>query len=117
MGYEDTSSTTSEHTVIEGGDRHDQEGMELNEAEIGRNTTGTGKGISSVGLNRTKSGLLARRLSESRRKRLKEEKENSGKKEVPIAVVEQRVSNLAQGALCKFPHQLSRLLSFIDAEY
>jgi hypothetical protein len=77
-------------------------GTELDDAEIGHATSREEKGLS-----RTKSGVLARRMSESRRKRVEEEKENSGKREVPVAVVEQRVSNLAQGALCQLNYHPS----------
>lgn len=42
---------------------------------------------------------LRRRLSGKRQQR--EVSGNAGKKEVPVAVVEQRVSNLAQGCLCE----------------
>ena len=56
-------------------------------------------------------GGLRRRLSVKMQR--KETVEVAGKEEVPVAVVEQRVSNLAQGCLCE-PSQLGTCYKLID---
>jgi hypothetical protein len=58
-------------------------------------------------MHRTRSPVdgLRRRLSRDpqvQMEREKEEEKNRNRREVPIAVVEQRLSNLAQGCLCTF---------------
>jgi hypothetical protein len=62
-----------------------------------------------VTMQRTRSPVdgLRRRLSRDpqvRMEREKEEENRRNQREVPIAVVEQRLSNLAQGCLCTYPH-------------
>jgi hypothetical protein len=63
-------------------------------------------------IQRTRSPVdgLRRRLSRDpqvRMEREKEEESRRNRREVPIAVVEQRLSNLAQGCLCSSPISLS----------
>jgi len=63
-------------------------------------------------MQRTRSPVdgLRRRLSRDpqvRMEREKEEEKNRNRREVPIAVVEQRLSNLAQGCLCTYPFPFS----------
>lgn len=99
MGYEDPSSASSTTAVSDNEDARlptsngDTSAIQLDEV-----------GAGSSNLERTKSGQVPRRrrmsLSEARKKRKAEEEEHKGRREIPIAVVEQRVSNLAQGAFC-----------------
>ncbi|WWC72448.1 uncharacterized protein I206_106410 [Kwoniella pini CBS 10737] len=111
MGYEDTSSSSSTTAIddpneqsAEDRNRHGERVVQLTEMENGENEV----------LRRTKSGqahknTLNRRISNAaselrRRNKTSEDSEImhtlEDRREVPVAVVEQRVSNLAQGCLC-----------------
>ncbi len=57
-------------------------------------------------------GLRRRRSSMSSIRRRSRNDSRQPRKEVPIAVVEQRVSNLAQGALCERLHTIAMLTTF-----
>jgi len=66
-----------------------------------------------ISIQRSRSPMdgLRRRLSRDPQVRADREKENEkrrNQREVPVAVVEQRLSNLAQGCLCKFGNLLSK---------
>lgn len=106
LGYEDSSASSSATAVSdteEASPRRinapssplDQHAIQLGNMEDGHPQ-----------ISRTRSGQQARRrfsmasVTEARKRRRSRSEENKGKREVPIAVVEQRVSNLAQGALC-----------------
>lgn len=101
MGYSDASTTSSMTMVSESEseeprsstarDGRDEQAVELSELEQGESST-----------RRTQKGKkMKRSLSEVVKKRKLESEANKGKREIPIAVVEQRVSNLAQGCFCK----------------
>lgn len=101
MGYSDASTTSSMTMVSESEseeprsstapDRRDEQAVELSELEQGESS-----------MRRTQKGKkMKRSLSEVVKKRKLESEANKGKREIPIAVVEQRVSNLAQGCFCK----------------
>lgn len=102
LGYEDHSDTSSATAINPNPVRTaGSEEIELSDAEEGR---------SSAQQQKSKSGLK-RRLSKVKhagekpaegRDEFREKKE-----EVPVAVVEQRVSNLAQGCLCGLSHLLN----------
>ena len=100
MGYEDPSSASSATAVSDHEDARIATNSHADASAIQLDEVGAG----SAELNRTKSGQAPRRrrmsLSEARKKRKAEEEERKGRREIPIAVVEQRVSNLAQGAFC-----------------
>jgi len=95
LGYEDTSSAssgTAVSTPVQPGiqaDGGDGTVIQLSDME---------DGISSTLPKSSKRNGLRRRSSVKRQR--SEIGANAGKKEVPVAVVEQRVSNLAQGCLC-----------------
>ena len=97
MGYEDEDRTAVSTPTT--GSRFREEGVEptqsfeMDQAQLGASSRG-GKSDRS-GLKRRSS----RGVQESAKMSEKEVKEP--RKEVPVAVVEQRVSNLAQGVLCK----------------
>ena len=104
LGYEESSaSSTTAVSDTEGDERPRVPGPITNMDELAIQLSNMEDGQSQ--LRRTKSGTQAikRRLSmsiEARKRRKNEAEENMNKREVPISVVEQRVSNLAQGALC-----------------
>lgn len=92
-----TSSTVPEHAIeLESIDERAEE------ASAGRSQGMTGRrrlSNSAEGLVRR----LSRNITEEEKQRRKSVKEQrASRREVPIAVVEQRVSNLAQGCLCRF---------------
>lgn len=71
-------------------------------------------GSEEISIQRSRSPVdgLRRRLSRDpqvRMEREKEEEKRMNQREVPVAVVEQRLSNLAQGCLCTFPSQNHRV--------
>lgn len=83
MGYED-----DDHTAVNTPDRETvATAIQMEEMEHGRPITG--------------SEDTVRRVSSRSEKPTGSENKGS-RKEVPVAVVEQRVSNLAQGALCEY---------------
>lgn len=95
MGYDDSSASSSSTAVDDEETRPratDDESIPLSAVESGQVA------------QETKTGQNVRRrrlsLSEAREQRKAKEEENKGRREVPVAVVEQRVSNLAQGCLC-----------------
>jgi len=99
MGYDDSSASSSATAVDEEEGRNarprrtDEEAIPLSAVESGQTA------------QESKPGQNVRRrrlsLSEARKQRKAEAEHNKGREEVPVAVVEQRVSNLAQGCLCK----------------
>ena len=95
MGYEESSASSTSTAVDDEDSRPritDEEAIGLDGAESG------------LVVQETKPGQKVRRrrmsISEARKQRKAKEEENKGRREVPVAVVEQRVSNLAQGCLC-----------------
>ncbi|KAK8850391.1 hypothetical protein IAR55_004309 [Kwoniella newhampshirensis] len=106
LGYEGTSSASSDTAVSvspEPSQEESRHDVRLSEMEGGnghRSMSGAVK--NSDGLSRRMSnvagGLRRRGRRESLREKMKEEEND--RREVPVAVVEQRVSNLAQGCLC-----------------
>jgi len=99
MGYEDASSASSATAVSDNEDARPLTSPNVDSHAIQLDDVGAGSS-----LNRTRSGQAPRRrkmsLSDARKKRKAEDGERKGRREIPIAVVEQRVSNLAQGAFC-----------------
>ena len=98
MGYQESSGSSSATAVdfedsTRTASRGNEEAVQLSELESGEQ-----------GLRQTASGQKKEKrrlsLSEVRKKRQAAAEENAGRREIPVAVVEQRVSNLAQGALC-----------------
>lgn len=105
MGWEDEKDSTS------AGSGRETDGRELPASyprtEAGYDLEMRNLGSDEVTMQRTRSPIdgLRRRLSRDpqvRKEREKEEEKNRNRREVPIAVVEQRLSNLAQGCLCTF---------------
>lgn len=90
LGDEDSSSTSSDTAVstpihpraIPDGDDH---AIHLSDMKDGKASAMKSRSGRRMGIKRQRSRVDA----------------NAGKPEVPIAVVEQRVSNLAQGCLCE----------------
>mgnify|MGYP006876517052 CR=1 FL=1 len=101
MGYEDSSGASSATAVSDSEDlarpprENDDQVIQLSELEDGQHQL---RQTSSGQKKKTKRRLS---LSEVRKKRQAAAEANAGRREVPVAVVEQRVSNLAQGSLCK----------------
>lgn len=98
MGYDDSSASSSNTAVSDSEDprrpgREAETAVELADMEDGQALRQT-----SSGQKKSKRRLS---LSEARKRKQAEIEANEGRREVPVAVVEQRVSNLAQGALCK----------------
>ncbi|WVW80985.1 hypothetical protein I302_102976 [Kwoniella bestiolae CBS 10118] len=109
MGYEDDSnnssttavSPTPERTSLEARDR--ERDIQLGEMENGHGNSSNKAG--QDGLTRRMSsgtGQIRRRRNSSNGEEVftSKEKKDDDRREVPVAVVEQRVSNLAQGCLC-----------------
>ncbi|TYJ55250.1 hypothetical protein B9479_004080 [Cryptococcus floricola] len=84
MGYEDGSRTSSETTLSPGEHR---QALQLSQME-------------SANKNDTPEDGTGMRRRRRRSSSAQSHAENDAKREVPVAVVEQRVSNLAQGCLC-----------------
>lgn len=108
MGYED-----GEHAPLQRRDSgEDSAAREFSDAEEGRAVPlKTVKSrASTAGLSRRVT-QLSDQARESRRRRAAEAERRKEEREVPVGVVEQRVSNLAQGCLCKYiaAGHLSRL--------
>nr|XP_031860208.1 uncharacterized protein CI109_004340 [Kwoniella shandongensis]KAA5527280.1 hypothetical protein CI109_004340 [Kwoniella shandongensis] len=106
MGYEDTSSASSDTAVSpppETAREENSHDLRLAEMEGGNGIGPTKVGnVRSERLSRrisNASGSLRRRVRSSSLIEKRDDRENE-KREVPVAVVEQRVSNLAQGCLC-----------------
>ena len=98
MGYED-----GEHAPLQRRDSgEDVAARDFSDAEEGRAAPlKTVKSrASSVGLTRRVT-QLSDRAQEARRRRAAEAERRKEEREIPVAVVEQRVSNLAQGCLCE----------------
>ena len=105
MGWEDEKDSTSAGSGRETDDRELTASYPRTEA--GYDLEMRNLGSDEVTMQRTRSPIdgLRRRLSRDpqvRKEREKEEEKNRNRREVPIAVVEQRLSNLAQGCLCTF---------------
>lgn len=102
MGYEATSDTSSETVTSAREGQEDRQNTEMTGLDDQRAVE---KGLGRSGpkkrgnraLNRVKAAL-AEEDTQARQRRAEDMK---GKREVPVAVVEQRVSNLLQGVLCK----------------
>jgi hypothetical protein len=115
LGYEDTSDSSTATAVntphgqsLTSGSAtpvpEDAHAVQMEAMEQG-SAIGPGAGreaSTGVKLNETtlRSRLLHSFSAEAKEEKRKQGEELQGKREVPIAVVEQRVSNLAQGALC-----------------
>ena len=115
MGYENDSTTSSSSdtavsdTEIEGAPdaraaRGDTGALQLTEMEEARVNAPLSAGADPKLRQRRRMSMMQRL---DQRKRLAEA--NAGRREVEVAVVEQRVSNLAQGCLCEPPSSLYRL--------
>jgi len=116
LGYDDSSDSssatavTSETRTRSGGATpvgEDENAVPLSDMEEGNSPVdeaSKGRGVSSSAESRDKGSPKARMAhrfsAKGREERRKEDEEMKGKREVPVAVVEQRVSNLAQGSLC-----------------
>lgn len=102
MGYDESSASSSATVVSESEDqprqmssRHEggESALEMADMEEGQTLRQTASG--------QKKNKRKLSLSEARKRKQAEAEANKGRREVPVAVVEQRVSNLAQGALCE----------------
>ncbi|WRT70568.1 uncharacterized protein IL334_007566 [Kwoniella shivajii] len=108
MGYEDASSSSSETVVSPTGEQSSFEDRERDVQLMGMEN---GNGTENGGQSRSKENGMTRRSSNTpseirqRGRRsgstaIEKDDTPTDKNEVPVAVVEQRVSNLAQGCLC-----------------
>lgn len=88
MGYEDASSASSVVTLQTG--EEGNQAVQLDNMEGGgvKNNNARGYDGQSTRQRRMSNGINERKMDRRR--------------EIPVAVVEQRVSNLAQGCLCRF---------------
>lgn len=88
MGHEDASSASSAVTLCTGEDGN--QAVQLDHMEGGglKNNNARGYDGQSTRRRRMSNGNNERKMDKRR--------------EIPVAVVEQRVSNLAQGCLCRF---------------
>ncbi|WVQ86061.1 hypothetical protein IAT38_008229 [Cryptococcus sp. DSM 104549] len=93
MGYEETSSASSDTAVSPPNGEEGRQAVEMAKMEGGE--ARAGNGASETGSQSGMRQRRRRRSSSSRRRDADDER-----REVPVAVVEQRVSNLAQGCLC-----------------
>lgn len=92
MGYEDASSASSDVTLHTG--EEGNQAVQLDQMEGGgvKGNNAMGNDGHSTKRRRMSNGIGERKIDKRR--------------EIPVAVVEQRVSNLAQGCLCKFQYIL-----------
>lgn len=99
MGYEDGEHAPLQQRRDFG---EDTGARDFSDAEEGRapQLKAVKSRASSVGLTRRVTQLSDRAV-EARRRRAAEAERRREEREVPVAVVEQRVSNLAQGCLCE----------------
>lgn len=107
-----TKAKTSSEEDDPHGARGDRQAIQLSDMERGSPADTLGRSISNRAGGDAPS-KLRRRFSrasaeerehaqrEQAEKRKKQQEDDDNRREVPVAVVEQRVSNLAQGALCE----------------
>ncbi|WWC92161.1 uncharacterized protein L201_007115 [Kwoniella dendrophila CBS 6074] len=107
MGYEDESSSSSTTAVSPPPERSSPEmrdsDVHLREMENGNNLVRSKSHNEQNGLTRRLSnatGEIRRRVSKNDTTEIASTGKTDERREVPVAVVEQRVSNLAQGCLC-----------------
>lgn len=102
MGYEDDHTVDSSDSTLEDrrGEPRSYPRTEGEEALEMRNLEPSSSLRSTSPMDGVRRRLSRDPEARKERERIAEEKRN--RREVPVAVVEQRVSNLAQGCLCEF---------------
>lgn len=123
MGYEDSEkSDDSISTAVSDGHNEDrplrrsypnvnpEEALEMRNLDIEEPSTYPSTAQRRLSRSRSPIDGLRRRLSrdpEVQKDRKREMEARNNQREIPIAVVEQRVSNLAQGCLCECQSRLN----------
>ena len=106
MGYEDAEGKSAT-TGDTGSTAISDTPLDETDTEPRSRSHGTEREVEMRNLSRSRSPVegLRRRLSmdpEARKERKAKAEERKNQREVPVAVVEQRLSNLAQGCLCEY---------------
>ena len=107
MGYEKDSEASS-ITAVSGTDTPTHQGAPTDEHQVALSDLERGDlprtmsgGEKARGRRRKRRLSIGESITEAQRRRKALVEENLNRREVPVAVVEQRISNLAQGSLCK----------------